>query len=67
MKNYKIKLGKLEKDMLDFSKKYYNEWSSYSTDSTTKRVVSSLKKKRLICTNKYHQFKLKIGRCQNGK
>jgi len=51
--------GKYQKSMYDFLRKYPNGWHSYSQDAVTKRTVASLKRKRLIETNKYHQMRLK--------
>ena len=61
----KKSLGKLQNSMYTFLKKYPGEWHSYSQDSVTKRTITSLKKKGLACTNKYHQMKLKKkqGKC----
>ena len=47
--------------MHTFLKKYPNEWHSYSQDSLTKKTVASLKKKGLVCTNKFKQMALKEG------
>ncbi|MEK6885224.1 MAG: hypothetical protein AABY22_36670 [Nanoarchaeota archaeon] len=55
--------GKYQKSMYNFLKKYPGEWHSYSQDSLTKKTISSLRKKGLACTNKYHQMKLKEGKC----
>ena len=52
-------IGKYQKSMFEFVSKYPNEWHSYSQDSLTKKTVSSLKTKRIVCTNKHHQMKLK--------
>lgn len=54
-------IGKYQKSMYEFLKKYPGEWHSYSKDSLTKKTVSSLKKKKLICINKFSQMKLKRG------
>lgn len=71
-----MKIGKLEKDMLKFLNKYKSSgMHSISKDSITKKVSKSLRKKRLIKINKYHQAKitkkgesvLKSKRWKNGK
>ena len=49
--------------MYEFLKRYPKEWHSYSQDSLTKKTITSLKKKGLACTNKYHQMKLKREKC----
>ena len=56
-------IGKYQKSMFTFLKKYPGEWHSYSQDSLTKKTLTSLKKKGLVCTNKYHQMKLKKDKC----
>jgi len=56
-------VGKYQKSMYNFVSNYPKEWHSYSQDSLTKKTVSSLKKKGLVCTNKYHQMRLKKNKC----
>ena len=50
-------LGKLQKDALRFARKYPGEWHSYEKKGVTPQVIKALKKRGLIVTNKYSQFK----------
>ncbi len=51
-------LGKHQKKLLKFAKKYSEAWHFYSQDSLTKKVVKSMQDKGLIIVNEYHQFHL---------
>ena len=54
-------IGKNQKAMYSFLKRNKG-WQSYSKDSVTKKTVSGLKKRSLICVSKKsNQMKLKIG------
>jgi len=53
-------VGKNQKAMYSFLKRNKG-WQSYSKDSVTKKTVSGLKKRSLICVSKKtKQMKLKI-------
>ena len=56
-------IGKYQNSMFNFLKKYPKQWHSYSQDVITKKTVNSLKKKKLICINKYSQMRLREGKC----
>ena len=60
-KNLTWKLGKSQRAMLNFLKKYIDYgWHSFSQDYDTKRVVKSLQKRGLIDVNKRtNQMRLK--------
>mgnify|MGYP001602009730 CR=1 FL=1 len=54
-----IRLGKLERDIYFFVRKHKDSgWTTYSNDPITKKVVLSLKRKSIIKTNKFNQFKI---------
>ena len=50
--------GKHQRAMYSFLKRN-SGWQSYSKDSVTKKTVNGLKKRKLICTNRYSQMKIK--------
>ena len=54
-------LGKYQKHMLEFAKKYCNNGRIHSvaTDSFTQKVAKSLEKRGLIIINEFNQFTLK--------
>ena len=52
-------VGKHQVSMYTFLKKYPKGWHGYSKDTLTKRVVSSLKNKGLISTNRFSQMRLR--------
>lgn len=54
-----IFLGIHQRKMLEFANKYLKtNWSSFSPDQRTKRVLFSLVKKKLLKINEFNQFKL---------
>jgi hypothetical protein len=55
----KLGLGKLQRNAYNFAKANEPKWHTYNTDSTTKRVMLSLKKRGLIETNKFNMFRYK--------
>jgi len=54
MKDIK-RLGKLQKHALNFCVKYEG-WHSFNKDKTTKRVILSLHKRKLVVINEFGQF-----------
>jgi hypothetical protein len=53
-----MRLGKNERKMFDFAKKYSPEWTGFNTDYQTMRIIDSLVKKGLVVINPFSQFKL---------
>jgi hypothetical protein len=56
--NNSKKMGKLQKKMLEFLKKYPNTWHGYNDDFETRRIIKSMLERGLIETNEFNQFKL---------
>jgi hypothetical protein len=51
------RMGKRQRELMKFAKKYYPKWENYAGDTKTKRLVESLVARGLLETNLYQQFR----------
>lgn len=51
------RLGEYQRKMIQFAERV-NGWHSYASDAVTVRTIKSLRRRGLIKTNQYQQFKI---------